>query len=283
VDVLKTGGMLFSVDKGFWDERLGVQVQPGDLLRTNGAIVQRNSQLLAGFHPMPTVNADYGLDAVDKVGTGEVWFSTETSFWDEAAGVTVGRGDVLSNKGYVVKTNQELLKAFPPSPLMSPILADYGLDALLRLPTGETWFSLETNYWGGGIAEGDLLSDTGKVVWTNAQLLAAFFGGVDKVSGNMGLDAVAMPLPGDLTANCYVDDFDLNMLLTNWGQTPSDALVGEVSLDGGGSAVDDFDLNVLLTNWSELEDSASPALLPEPAALGVLVLGGLWLTCQRTR
>ena len=56
----------FSVRKGFFDERLGVQISDGDLLSTSGRVVRTNAQLLRNF-PNPTmgpVQSNYGLDAV---------------------------------------------------------------------------------------------------------------------------------------------------------------------------------------------------------------------------
>ena len=78
----------------------------------------------ARFRP-PLVVPDYGLDAVHVWPSGEIWFSTEEGFQDGALG-PIAAGDLLSDQGYVVYRNLELLGPFAPI----EDLADFGLDAL---------------------------------------------------------------------------------------------------------------------------------------------------------
>jgi hypothetical protein len=95
---------LFSVEKGFFDEALGVQVGEGDLLGDWGRIVASNRDLLRNFHPMPPT-PPLGLDAVclprfnvavDAVRPPEIWFSTEQGWFDEKLGRHISDGDLLS-------------------------------------------------------------------------------------------------------------------------------------------------------------------------------------------
>ena len=68
------------------------------LLSDRGAIVRTNSELLQNFNPMPSPDPpDYGLDAVHRATSDEIWFSIEQPFWDELLGVSVGHGDLLSD------------------------------------------------------------------------------------------------------------------------------------------------------------------------------------------
>ena len=86
----------------------------------------------------------------------------------------------------------------------SPALPDYGLDALHRPTSNDNiWFSIEQTFWdellGTWVSHGDLLSDSGSIVKTNAELLAGFFGGADQVTRDYGLDAVwVVPEPASL-------------------------------------------------------------------------------------
>jgi hypothetical protein len=127
VQVLADGEIYFSIETNLFSEKLGVMLQPGDLLSSRGRIVKNNQQLLARFHPPPTLGPerrDYGLDAL-SVWPGEIWFSLEEGFQDGRLGPILP-GDLLSDQGYVVYGNLELLNAFAPI----EDLADFGLDAL---------------------------------------------------------------------------------------------------------------------------------------------------------
>jgi hypothetical protein len=118
------GEILFSVAKDTFSPKLGTTIGHGDLLSTHGRIVKTNQQLLSRFHPT-IANHDYGLDALYVWPSGEIWFSTEEGFQDEALN-TVTAGDLLSDQGAIVYRNLELLGTFAPL----EDLADFGLDAL---------------------------------------------------------------------------------------------------------------------------------------------------------
>lgn len=124
VHVLDTGEILFSTETNAFSERLGVQLHRGDLLSSSGTVVRTHQQMLARFNPLnPT--KDYGLDALYLWNSGEIWFSVEESFDDSVFG-PIHPGDLLSDQGYVVFRNLELLSAF--APLLDQ--SDFGLDAL---------------------------------------------------------------------------------------------------------------------------------------------------------
>ena len=176
-----------------WSETLGVWLKHGDLLSDAGFVVRTNEQLLERFVPMP-VAADAGLDAVDIASNEMILFSTETAFFSEALGRQVGHGDLLSNRGFIVRTNQQLLENFQPTdPWVGPLPRDYGLDAIVMRPNREIWFSTEIGFTDanlGPISDGDLLSTAGYVVMRNLRLVEPF-GPIEDVA-NFGLDAVTL-------------------------------------------------------------------------------------------
>jgi hypothetical protein len=124
VQILDTGEILFSVRSDAYSDKLNIALHLGDLLSSSGTIVRSNQQLLSRFQPAIGTN-DYGLDAIYVWPSGEIWFSTEQDFQDLALGA-IAAGDLLSDQGYIVYRNADLLSAF--SPTTEP--ADFGLDAL---------------------------------------------------------------------------------------------------------------------------------------------------------
>ena len=124
VHVRDTGEILFSIQTNIFSEQLSVTLHRGDLLSSAGTIFRSNQQLLARFQPANNTN-DYGLDALYVWPSGEIWFSTEDGFQDKTLGPISG-GDLLSDQGYIVFRNSELLNAFTPTNAPS----DVGLDAL---------------------------------------------------------------------------------------------------------------------------------------------------------
>jgi hypothetical protein len=123
VMVKDDGEILFSIETDAFGETIGKMIHHGDLLSSKGQIVASNAQMLSRFHP-GTVK-DYGLDAVYVWPSGEIWFSTEEGFQDQQLG-PVQAGDLLSDQGFVVFRNLELMSAFAPI----EDLADFGLDGL---------------------------------------------------------------------------------------------------------------------------------------------------------
>ena len=134
----------------------------GDLLCSCGHVFRTNWQLLRNFHPVAvpcltvedcpvfgpcgtneepaladllpctsdTPDAwciDFGLDAVTMTPRGEIWFSVERGVWDANLG-WISDGDVLSDRGYVVRRNRQLVDVCDPL----VFCANFGLDSLDR-------------------------------------------------------------------------------------------------------------------------------------------------------
>jgi hypothetical protein len=195
LDIRPGAEIVFSLETSVFSETLG-QLQAGDCLSQRGYIVATNQSLLSAFVIQPPV-ADAGLDAVQFFGkpvsaTGstaadEIWFSIEKNQFSEKLGRLLRAGDVLSNRGQIVRTNGQLLQRFRPVDAS----VDHGLDALYVWPSGEIWFSTETGFTGEGSITylgGDVLSDQGYVVFRNAELLSAFAPLEDRL--DFGLDAL---------------------------------------------------------------------------------------------
>jgi hypothetical protein len=169
VDVLPGGEIAFSIEQDVFSETLG-QLHHGDLLSSRGAVIRTNQQLTASFvfaAPAP----DLGLDAVQVLDDGQIYFSIQTNIASVKG--MLHAGDLLSDRGQIVKHNYELVAQF--QPINTNI--DYGLDALYVWPSGEIWFSTARGFSGAG-GQGyqaeDLLSDQGYVVFRNLELVSAF-------------------------------------------------------------------------------------------------------------
>ena len=170
LDMGPGGEILFSFDQNQTSATLG-PIQHGDLVSNQGRIVARNQALTREFGIMPAI-PDVGLDAVMIGDDGAVLFSIRSDIFAERLGKLVRRGDVLSNRGQIVRNNAELLSRFHPS-----VQKDYGLDALHVWPGGEIWFSTEEGFQDqqlGPVLAGDLLSDQGLIIFRNLDLLSPF-------------------------------------------------------------------------------------------------------------
>ena len=96
------------------------------------------------------------------------------------------------------------------------------------------------------------------------------------VDGEMffGADAIKMVPCGDANMDGRVDDADLSLPLAHWGRA-GDWAHGEFS---GDAVIGDDDLSLLLANWS-----GRAALVPEPSAVSILVMGGIALVFRWRR
>jgi len=185
VDILPRGEIAFSAEQDEFSEMFG-PLRHGDVLSSRGRILHRQQDLLAPFIPQPSV-PDAGLDAVQELDNGDLLFSIETNVFSERLAVTLQRGDLLSSAGQLLLSNQQLLARFHPA----NVAKDYGLDAFYVWPHGEIWFSPEEGFQDqmlGPILPGDLLSNSGYVVFHNLELLNAFAPIEDLA--DFGLDAL---------------------------------------------------------------------------------------------
>jgi hypothetical protein len=147
-------------------------LQHGDILSDKGRIVRRNQDLISPFGPMPPI-PHVGLDAVQMMKDGEILFSIEDEVFSENLGVWLGKGDILSEKGAIFRTNKELLAKFEPVDGQG----DVGLDALHVWLSTEIWFSTELSFESkkfGHVGQGDLLSDGGWIIFRNLDILQPF-------------------------------------------------------------------------------------------------------------
>ena len=113
LQIMEDGETYFSVQTNFFSKKLNRMVQPGDLLTDLGAVVKANADLVKPFMPANPTN-DCGLKAIYAWSSGEIWFSTRDGFFDSNSNF-YAPGDLLSDQGYVVYRNAELLTAFQPS------------------------------------------------------------------------------------------------------------------------------------------------------------------------
>jgi len=212
-DVMPGGEVVFSLNDDVFSELLGRLFSEGDLLSPTGQEVKLNSELMANFFvTLPVIPG--GLDAVQVMDDGEILFSIRQDVLSDGKG-WLHHGDLLSDRGEIRKSNQQLLARFqPPDPQH-----DYGLDAVYVWPSGEIWFSTEEGFndpvW-NAITDGDLLSDQGYVVFRNLELVGAFSPLEDL--GNFGLDglfvvtdAAAAPAPTLLALSRPAANGDLTL------------------------------------------------------------------------
>ena len=79
---------------------------------------------------------------------------------------------------------------------------------------------------------------------------------------------------GDADGDTFVDDDDLSLLLSNWKGGEVGWAKGDFNFSGD---VDDDDLSLLLSNWT----GSGGGTIPEPATIGLLILGGMGLIRRR--
>jgi len=185
VDVLSGGEIAFSIAQDIFSETLG-PLHNGDVLSDQGRVVTTYTDLIGAFGPEPPPT-DQGLDALQVLDDGEIYFSVRTNFFSEKLSRTIRRGDLLSSRGVVFKTNEQLIARFQPAFPKD----DYGLDAFYVWPSGEIWFATETGFAGShfdSYAPGDLLSDQGYVVYRNLEVVSPF-APAEKLA-DFGLDAL---------------------------------------------------------------------------------------------
>lgn len=161
-------------------------VHPGDVVDIHGTRVAEYAFYGGIIGPEPPT-PDLGLDALQVLEDGSQLFSTAQATFSERLGITVGTGDIVATTGKRWRDNRSLLRAFRP---LKPEI-DYGLDAFHVWPDGEIWFSTENDVELEGfqrLSNGDVLSDTGRVIYRNLELVQPF-SPLEDVA-NFGLDAL---------------------------------------------------------------------------------------------
>jgi hypothetical protein len=242
----------------------------GDLLSSIGQVAKRNSQLCGRLGIQPPV-PDLGLKDIGILPGGEMVFSIERDIFSETLG-PLHSGDLLSDRGRVVRTNLALLSAFMPSPVP---LAGAGLGAVEVTDDGTVDFAVQTNFYsaklGRTIQTGDLLDDSGNIIRSEAQLLARF--NPAKPTADYGLSAVYLwPLNGEIwfsttqgfydTATNYYAPGDL---LSDQGYVVyrnSELLSAFAPADGGTNY--GLDALYVITDVPPLGNGLGPATLSRP-------------------
>lgn len=236
----------FSAEQNIHSETLG-QLHHGDLLSNSGRIVRSYIDFIGAFSPMPPI-PDSGLDAVALDTNGHLLFSVEEDFFSEKLGRTIGHGDLLHEDGRIFKTIGDLLSNFQP---IEPRPISFGLDAAYIWPHGEVWFSIEVDFVDlhlGTIGHGDLLSDIGRVIARNQELVESF-GPIEDLA-DFGLDGlqVLWPfLPPDFDSDGDVDFIDFALFAAYWQETGC-AICSRADLNCDGK-VDILDLQEFGVNW----------------------------------
>ena len=83
-------------------------------------------------------------------------------------------------------------------------------------------------------------------------------------------------LSGDVDGDGFVDGSDLNTIVSNWGLTGATRAQGDLTGEG---KVGGLDYNQVLSNWGA--GTPPTETIPEPATLGLLLVGGAVLLRKR--
>lgn len=187
----------------------------GSLLSSEGRVIQHNQQLLSQFNIVETTDA--GLDAIRALPNDEYYFSISSPV-TRAAGGTLRRGDILSTRGQVIRSEPSLLARW-----QNPLINSVGIDAFHIWPNGEVWFSLENSLESplGTVVPGDIISDQGYFVFRNLELMRPFAPLEDMA--DFGLDALsiisdASAAAGATTLSIATNDEGITL---NWNTSPA--------------------------------------------------------------
>ena len=93
-----------------------------------------------------------------------------------------------------------------------------------------------------------------------------------------GYSVLISDIPGDVDGNGYVSGPDLTTIITNWGMTGASLEQGDLNGDG---TVSGPDYTEVITFWGTGTPPPEPVAIPEPATLGLLVVGGLAILRRR--
>jgi hypothetical protein len=267
---------------GLWNPPTNL-VSAGDFISSVGRVVKRNQELTRNLGIMPPV-PDLGLKDVDVLPGGEIAFSIETTAFSERLSAQLHPGDLLSDQGRLLRTNQQLIAAFGPQ---SPT-TDVGLSALQVMEAGETYFSVQTNFFSKKlnrlVQPGDLLTDLGAVVKANTDLVKPFTPA--NPTNDYGLNAIYIWPSGEIWFSTRDGFYDSNSnsyapgdLLSDQGYVVyrSAELLTVFQPSGSGA---DFGLDALFVVTDAVAAGPAPKLgLPQPtnsppASLTIQRIGG---------
>jgi hypothetical protein len=182
------------------------------VVSSEGNVVKTVFQLTSEFG-FPPLNIPPLSDALDILPGGEILFSLAHGAFSQRLNTNIYAGDLLSNRGRIVRRNQQLTARLG----FMPAVPDLGLDAVMVRDDGEILFSIRTNMFSerlGTIRRGDLLSDSGEIVLRNEQLLDGF---APLVAQDYGLDALHIWANGEIWFSTEFDFQDRNLGLVSAG------------------------------------------------------------------
>ena len=168
----------------------------GDIISDTGELMATNQFLtrlfeVSGFAPGEIENL--GLGGIQGMANGEFLFSVLTNSLLSSTGRYPSADDILSSRGFTLRSYGELISRFHPTneieiapAFNTPTAPRFGLGPFFVWPSGEVWFSVKTNFhdaYLGDITPGDILSDNGSIVFRMRDLLAQFGFGSSLTSG----------------------------------------------------------------------------------------------------
>ncbi|MCK4850706.1 MAG: PEP-CTERM sorting domain-containing protein, partial [Phycisphaerae bacterium] len=149
---------------------------------------------------------------------------------------------------------------------------DSDLGTVFSMNTDGGNFTLLHDFTGGS-DDGD--NPHGSLIWDSGKLY-----GMTDLGGDSNVGTIfVLPdhLPGDVNGNGYVDGTDLTIIISHWGQSGLGREFGDLNDNG---VVDGPDYAEVLSYWNPPPEPPSEAV-PEPATLGLMLIGGLVLLRRR--
>ena len=115
------------------------------------------------------------------------------------------------------------------------------------------------------------LKDTARGSWT--------LGGWEFGNNEPSIISGFISIPGDVDGDGWVEGDDLAIVINNWGRTGLGPAGGDLNVNG---TVDEPDYNEVVSSWGNGTPVPEPPNnTPEPASLGLLLLGSLLVLRRR--